>query len=126
MALSGKKGRQTATIGELISRYAEAAREHATATAAGDYRVTNRAHDVIADIYGELRKRGTAAQHALLPLLRDESMSVRLWAGVHALDFSPDEGEAELEAIAGSAPSPLRLAAEMSLREWRTGQFRLP
>jgi hypothetical protein len=111
---------------DLTSRYAEAARQHAAASERGDYRTANQTHDLITQIYHELHARGPEGQRELLALLRNADASVRLWAAVHSLAVIPNEAEAVLEEIAGGVPSLLRLSAEMSLSEWRSGQLRIP
>lgn len=49
-------------IAALIARYTDAAASHGRATEGGDYRKGNRAFDVIAAVYRELRRRGPDAQ----------------------------------------------------------------
>jgi len=75
----------------FIQKYAEAASAHGQATAAGDSKRANQAHDVIAAIYRRLREDGE--QRQLLPLLSSGDPAVVGWAGTHALEFAPDEGE---------------------------------
>jgi hypothetical protein len=87
-------------IERLVASYKDAAREYGNAMEAGDYRLANKNHDILAAIYRELRTRGLGAQRALLPLLNSEDISVRAWAGIHALDFAPAEGQPVVEDIA--------------------------
>jgi hypothetical protein len=116
---------QESGLAALISSYRDAAREHGSATAAGEYRTANRRHDEIVAIYHELVRRGSEGRTALLSLLEHDDLSVRVWAAVHSLQFAPAEAEAVLEAIAQSPPGLVRLAAEYSLEEWRKGTLKL-
>jgi hypothetical protein len=111
------------TVGELVSRYVEAATEHVKASERGDYRRANPQHDIVAAIYRELRRRGEG--EALLPLLAHDEPAVRSWAGAHALEFSPQEGERVLEELAAEA-GVVGLNAQMTLETWRKGELRFP
>jgi hypothetical protein len=112
---------------DLIERYRMAAVQHGKATAEGDCKAGNKAHDVIAGAYRELRARGTSSQKLLLPLLDDADCSVRIWAASHALEFAPDVGMPVLEALANAKGIGIqRLNAEMTLREWRKGALKFP
>src|SRR4051812_29117415 len=75
---------------DLVNRYAEAAQRHGEAAGRGD-RPANSEADLIAVIYGELRKR--ESESALLDLLDSEDPGLRAWAGAHALEFAPERGE---------------------------------
>ncbi len=110
-------------VGELVSRYADAAAEHVEASEQGDYRRANPQHDVVAAVYSELRRRGEA--EALLPLLAHADPAVRSWAGAHALEFSAREGERVLEELAAEA-GVVGLNAQMTLETWREGELRFP
>jgi hypothetical protein len=110
----------------LVKRYADAARRHGEATEIGDHSAANAAHDVISSTYRELRNRGVDAQRALLPLLKDPSVGVRLWAASHALEFSPDDGEPVLSSIESMPQSFNAFSAKMTLQQWRQGNLRFP
>lgn len=109
----------------LVARYEDAALQHRLAIDAGDHKQANRHHDVIAAVYRELRRRGRAAQQALLPLLRHAEPGVRGWAAAHAMEFSPTDGEPVLIELA-SAPRALGMSASMTLRLWREGKLVFP
>lgn len=117
---------KTASVEALVNWYKELAISHGQATIAGDYKAANKAHDLIAAIYRELRFRGSDAQFALLVLLDDSNRRVRCWAAAHALEFAPDQGEKVLVEIAESEPGPTRLSAEMTIQEWRQGKLQFP
>jgi hypothetical protein len=112
-------------IVSLVEAYRDAAKLHGEATEAGDHKSANKSADLVSEVYAELRKRGTNAQRALLPLLRDPISGVRLWSASHALEFSPEDAEATLKELACSA-SFLGLSAETTLKEWRAGRLHFP
>lgn len=112
-----------AGVDDLVSAYADAAAAHLRATAAGDDDEANRRHDVVAAVYRELRRRDE--RQALLPLLRDDDAGVRLWAGAHALEFAPADGEPVLERLAAEDGFGA-FDAEMTLETWRAGDLRFP
>lgn len=85
--------------------------------------VTNANHDIVADVYRELRRRGS--ESILLALLDNPDAGVRAWAASHALEFAPDQGEPVLKALA-SDEGLLGFSAEMTLREWRKGTLSFP
>lgn len=119
------------SVESLVARYAAAAAVHGQTTGTEDYRTGNRAADSIIAICRELRRRGPDAQRQLLPLLTHPDPGVRCWAGAHALEFAPAEGERallQLTALPNTTDfNRLRaFAAEMALREWRAGRLRFP
>jgi hypothetical protein len=113
-------------IESLVRQYVEAARAHGRATEASEYTKANEAHEVIATVYRELRRIGTDAQLALLPLLEDNDVGVRLWASSHALEFSPSDGERVLSALEKMPRSFVGLSAKITLQQWRQGKLRFP
>ena len=116
---------KAATTDELVVAYVQAAAEHGRFSEVGNYRMANPRAEDIAEIYRELRVRGSDAQMALLPLIRHRDHHVRSWAGAHALEFSATDGEQALSELAES-PGIVGLNASMTLREWRHGNLRFP
>ncbi len=112
-----------ATLDELTRRYVDAAAAHQEASDVGNHRTANPAHDIVAAVYGELRRRGQA--DALAPLLTHENLGVRSWAGAHALEFAPHEGERVLEELSRDS-GPVGFEARMTLRTWREGELHFP
>jgi hypothetical protein len=110
------------STGDLIARYADAAKRHGAATVSGS-RPANEEADLIAAVYRELRRRNS--EDALLRLLESGDDGVRCWAAAHALEFAPEHGEPVLVRLADS-PGLLGFTAEMTLREWRRGRLRFP
>ena len=84
----------------------------------------NKAHDVVAAIYRELREQGT--ERALLPLLRHPDPAVVVWAGSHALEFAPRNGERALEDLARQDHGIVGFAALQTLAVWREGRLSFP
>jgi hypothetical protein len=113
------------SVEQLTAAYQRAASAHGQATAAGDHEAANRHHDLVAAIYRELRSRGLLAQKALLPLMQDPDDAVRSWAASHALEFSPEQAEPVLIALAESRGISA-FNAKMTLREWRKGNLSFP
>ena len=114
----------TMSSGELAKAYEQAAEGYGQ-TIATDPDKANRFADVLARIYGEMRRRGVQGQSALLTLLHDRRPHVRYWAAVHALEFAPALGEpvlVELEKEGGVAG----FNARYMLSEWRDGKLKLP
>lgn len=116
---------KTRANADLIEEYRAAAALHGAATESGDYRVANRNHDLVAEIYSELRVRGADAQRQLLILLDDVDPHVRGWAAAHALDFAPDRGERVLRRLVAEQ-GVAGLNAEMTLEEWSKGSLTFP
>ncbi len=110
----------------LVDRYATSADAHARATDAGDSSAANDAFEAISTIYRELRRRGISAQRALLPLLHDPRPGVRGWAGAHALEFAPDDGERTLTVLSETSSSLVGFSAKITFQEWRAGKLRFP
>jgi hypothetical protein len=120
-----KRELRNAELSELIAAYSEAAQIEGQAIESGDFRTENKASDLLAAIYSELRRRGREAQCALLPLLNERDPGIRLWAASHALDFSPSDGQPVLEALVPIGKF-LGLCAKATLDEWRRSRLRFP
>ncbi len=114
-----------ASLSELVDAYADAARDHGSATESGEYKKANKAADLLAAIYSELRRRGRESQTALLPLLEDDDPRVRLWSASHALEFAPSDGERVLVALIPEGRF-LGMDAQKTLEEWRKGTLAFP
>jgi hypothetical protein len=124
--LDTRMTRQGETVDDLLKRYVEAARIHGAATLAGDSARANAAHDEVAEIYRGFRARGREDQRRLLVLLDHPDPSVVAWAGAHALEFAPAEGEPALVALAQQDRGVLGFTSEMTLEEWRAGRLQFP
>lgn len=112
-------------IDELISTYVTAAIAHGRASEDGDHETANAEHDRLVGAYRRLRALGPDAQRALLALLDHADPAVRSWAGAHALEFVPQEGERTLTELVAEGGIP-GFNAEMTLDTWRDGNLRFP
>ena len=122
--MSGAMAEQTRA--ELVTRYVDAASRNGSATLRSDEEEANRAHDELAEIYRELRRRGGDDQAALLGLLDHEDTGVRLWAAAHALEFAPERGEPVLRRTRAEMKNLLGFVAGMTLARWREGALEFP
>jgi len=118
--------REKADLQGLLVEYRDAAAAHGAATEQGDHEASSRACDAIAEVYGELRRRGTATVQRLIPFLEDEDVGVRFWVASHALEFAPEKGQAVLSEIAQTPNSLIAFSAKMALREWKAGRLKFP
>ncbi|NJL26602.1 MAG: DUF2019 domain-containing protein [Thermoanaerobaculia bacterium] len=111
-------------IETLIDEFTAAAVEYGDAMKIGDPRSAKRHRDRVATAYRRLVEHGGTGQASLLALLATNDLAVRYMTAVHALDFAPTEGERVLIDIMNGPPSPLRLLAQISLSQWRSGMLR--
>lgn len=89
---------QGVSINQLAHEYVSAAIAHRNASTS-DYREANRQHDIVQDLYREIRCRERSAQNVLLGLLDHPDEAVRGWAAFHSLEFAPKEAERVLEML---------------------------
>jgi hypothetical protein len=116
---------QRLSVDQLLARYQRAASRHGEATLSTDASSGNADANTVAEVYRELRRRGS--ETTLLVLLESSDLGVRAWAAAHAMAFAPAEGEPVLTALAESGESGLiGFGAEMTLDEWRKGRLRFP
>ena len=108
--------------GELAKAYEQAAEGYGQAIASNPD-MANRFADVLARIYGEMRRRGVQGQSALLTLLHDRRPHVRYWAAFHALEFAPGLGEPVLAALENEG-GIAGFNARYTLSEWRDGKLK--
>lgn len=109
----------------LVELFADAAAAYGHALEDAKPRFANKAYDVKASIYRELRSRGIDAQRSLLSLLDHRDRYVRCAAGTYALDFDPRAAEPVLQALEklrGFAGHD----ASMTLEMWKKGELRFP
>lgn len=114
---------KTTSIAELVREYEQAGIAYERALESADHRSANRAHDIMAGSYRELRSR--AATSHLLPLLRSENENVRLSVAAHALEFAPEVGEPILQEAASRAGRH-QFRAKYALKTWREGTLEFP
>jgi hypothetical protein len=123
MALSAVRA---ALVEDLLEPYRHAANAHRQALLTGDYRTENPQADLIARIYGELRRRGRETQERLLGFLDGEEPGVREWAAAHMLELAPGRDAPVLDELVQSEPWPANTSAEMKLKAWRQGELKFP
>jgi hypothetical protein len=114
------------TNDQLVSVYLEEALLNSNALRLADTRLANPAALEIANVYRELRRRGEAAQRGLLALLDHPDPGVRCWAGAHALEFAPIEGERTLSEVAESDYGEFSMTAGITLETWKAGELTFP
>ena len=117
---------QQMTLQAIITAYREQALRYGEAAERGDARKGNRAQERLLKIRREIRERGTEYVQALLRLLDDESVFVRLSAAIDALEFSPEDGQRVLEEITKGPRGMINHEARMTLKLWRSGEFTVP
>jgi hypothetical protein len=117
-----RKSLESLSIFELTARYAQTASFYAQAIDACDSKTANKQYDVLAAIEKELKKR-PEGHAAITNAMKSDDRGVRYCAAILALSVSPREAEAVLEEIASGPRGMLRLSAEVTLEEWRKGNF---
>jgi hypothetical protein len=100
----------------LVAQFARAAEQHGRATERGDAIAANSAYADMIAVVDELRARTRVRR--LLELLDRASLPVRVWAASMCLQIEPSRAQAVLEEVAAGPPSPYRLDAEMTLRQY--------
>ena len=113
-------------LDQLRARFLSDAEQYGEALRCGDYRTANPAHDRLVALAAAFRARGTTGEAIVLSLLDDGDPAVRIAAAVTALPFASVPAERALRDVASGPPSPVRLNAEMALREWQAGRLRPP
>ncbi|MDC0707085.1 DUF2019 domain-containing protein [Stigmatella sp. ncwal1] len=112
------------TAAQLVERYRELSARHGHAIEAGNHKAANRDFDAIVAINNELRTRGIEAHRQLLSLLNDQEPGTRCWAAIDVLAFAPQEGERVLAELAKVPKSLVGLTAEMTLHQWKAGEYK--
>ncbi|WP_075005837.1 DUF2019 domain-containing protein [Stigmatella aurantiaca] len=115
---------QGLTADQLVEKYRELSARHGRAIEAGNHKAANRDFDVIVAVNKELRARGIEAHRELLTLLNDPEPGTRCWAATDVLEFAPREGEQVLAELAKVPGSLVGLTAEMTLRQWKAGEYK--
>jgi hypothetical protein len=106
-----------------LCEFEEAAKNHASATARGDYQSANHNHDLLAAVASRLLEAGELER--LKPLLDHSDPGVRLWAATYLLQSEESSAISVLQSIARTR-GIIGFDAEMVLREWLSGNLRLP
>ncbi|WP_321548288.1 DUF2019 domain-containing protein [Hyalangium rubrum] len=112
------------TTEHLVEKYREISARHGRAIEAGNHKSANRDFSLIVAINKELRSRGSEAHQQLLSLLDDSEPGTRCWAAIDVLAFAPQEGERVLAELAKVPKSLVGLTAELTLQQWKRGEYK--
>jgi uncharacterized protein DUF2019 len=102
--------------------YKRSAHEHKEASSQGEPDRANRAYKAMMQALEAVRAHGDAGHEALLSLLKDEDIGVRISAAAHLLKTDPDKAKPVLEE-AGRKPGLIGFNAKMTLREYEQGHL---
>lgn len=108
----------------LAERFRDAARAKSAALLDSDTRLANQLFDEMTAIDNELRSRGQAARRALLVLLDDGDLRVRLEAAQCSLAVDPERALATIKDVAASHKMPEAGEAGMALLALEQGIFK--
>ena len=108
---------------ELVAHYEQAAAVHGETMESGNPKLANRAHDMIAAVYRELKRKGR--EHELARLMDSDIDGVRLWTAAHCLYLDEKRATKVLEAMS-KKPGINAFNASMTLEQWRAGQLHFP
>lgn len=95
--------------------------EHGKAFYNGEHKKANELHKKLHELYNEAKKQNTA--DVFEEFLNDEDESVRLWAAIFTLKFSPQNAERVLEQL--SEKSGIKMTAKITLDLWKQGKLNL-
>ncbi|HVM79117.1 MAG TPA: DUF2019 domain-containing protein [Stellaceae bacterium] len=110
---------------ELVEQFRSHALEQQSVLLDSDTRRYNKLFDLCTAIVNELKRRGPQALEALLVLLKDPNLRVRLEAARRLVDFAPSASVAALKEVEESQMMPEAGTAGMSLHliEERVGKL---
>ncbi len=115
---------KTATLDQLLSRYAALGIEQDDALLRENIPDANKLLDRLAEIEDELKSRTGDQRRILLRLYDHPNMNVRLKAAKATLAVTPQSARAALQAIRDSKWQPQALDAGMCLRAIEYGIFK--
>jgi hypothetical protein len=114
----------TATVEELVDRFAEVGIKQDQALLRDDIAEVNRLFDLLEDIEHALKRREGDQRRALIALYKHPNMQVRVKAAKATIAVAPHAARDALEAIRASNWQPQALEAGMSLRSLDRGIFK--
>lgn len=106
----------------LIDNYKSAATAHGEGTKGGDSTKTNKAHDDLVRVLGELTARGEDT--ALLGLFDDPDVWVQLWAVAHTLEVDEKLARTKLQSIMDAGIPLASMDARYTLQGWDSGDLK--
>lgn len=109
-------------LGAAVQAYKRSAHEHKEASAQGEPERANRAYKEMMQALEAVQTHGDAGRQALVSLLKDEDLGVRISAAAHLLKTDPDKAKTVLEE-AGRKPGLIGFNAKMTLREYERGHL---
>ena len=87
----------------------------------GNHKLANKHHDRIRQIAAEFRASGVLQQ--LIPLTTHEHLGVRGWAAMFLLELDESTSIKALEGIVALNEPHHSFNAELTLKEWKKGNF---
>ena len=106
---------------DLIQKYKKAAELHGEGTLEGDSNKTNSAHDILIEVYSELKNNDSVKN--LQVLIKDPNASVRAWSAMHLLPLFENESIDILDEVS-KEKSLVGFSALMTLKEWKAGKLK--
>ncbi len=106
-----------------LEQYMKTAVEHGVATAAGDWRRANAAHDRLLAALQVLRSSPDRGQSALSQALSHVNSSVVCWAATHLLPLDERRSTDVLVQLSAQ-PGIIGFNAKTVLNEWRAGNLK--
>lgn len=102
----------------------EACMAHAGFTNTGDHKRSNKAHDRIIALLGDLKKLPDHGLELLLSLLENENKCVQAWAATYLLPIEEGAAINTLEGVAAGSGLDA-FSARMVLKLWSEGTLQL-
>jgi uncharacterized protein DUF2019 len=109
-------------LGAALQDYKRSAHDHKEASTHGEPDRGNRAYKEMIQALEAIQTHGDAGRQALVSLLKDEDLGVRISAAAHLLKTDPDKAKPVLEEAARK-PGLLAFNAKMTLREYERGHL---
>jgi hypothetical protein len=122
--VSKTRALESATVDELVARYADICVAQDRALFHDEYSKFNKLYKEMASIDQELRKRGQSARLALQNLFDHPNAQVRLQAATESLALTPAASLGVIKAIAASSIFPQAGDAGMTLVMLERGEFK--
>jgi hypothetical protein len=106
----------------LQEKFLAQATEHGQAVMIGDHKKANKIHKKLHGIYDQAKAQNQA--DVFEAFLNDANDSVRLWAAIFTLKFSPEKGENALQQLS-TLSNIFALTAKTTLKLWGEGKLNL-
>jgi hypothetical protein len=106
---------------EINQQFLRLADEHGNAYSLGNYKVANKLHKLLHNLYNRAKAHG--CQEVFKNMIGNENENIRLWAAIFTLTLYPKLAEATLEQL--SQNSHIKMTAKMTLILWKQGKLNL-